>query len=311
MGNKSRYSAEMIAEMCRDYRGGMGMPTVAKKFQCNPSNILYYLNKNGIKLRSKTESAHFRYGTQWLVKEIAKLLDKGLTTAAIGRKIGKDYMRLWKFCKEHGIPIVKENKVSTEFQRAEAVRLYVEEKMGIYKTCKATGLCTDSVRWWLKKAGVTMRKLTDYRKPIDLELCKRLYSDEKMSLPQVSEATGLSSSTILLRFKESGVPIRGRKEAGFVRRKWNDEFSKIGHSRQYQMQMRHISQGLCMTCSEPLVPGFDVCAKHLLKAREKSIADGRRISNSKRERALRALGLVTEPIPFKGTALEFDCASSG
>ena len=54
-GREHRFTKENVAEMIALRKAGWSFPKIGRKFKCDHTTIIYWCNKNGIKIEKKTK----------------------------------------------------------------------------------------------------------------------------------------------------------------------------------------------------------------------------------------------------------------
>ena len=105
-----------------------------------------------------------------------------------------------------------------ELDKRTLTRLYVKEKFSLRAIAKMYGRSYFCIRYRCIKYGIKARPREWGRKiRLDKSLLQRLYVKERKSANEIAEMLSCSSSTVLKRCKEYGIPLKGRKIEGITK----------------------------------------------------------------------------------------------
>jgi len=97
--------------------------------------------------------------------------------------------------------------------------LYSKEGLSTYKIAEKLGVGRTTVQNKLVEFNICRRQLK--RVPISKEKLKHLYYDEKLCISEIADLHGLSTSTVLQKFKNNNIGLRSRSERQEVYSKYN------------------------------------------------------------------------------------------
>lgn len=129
---------------------GLSLAECGRRLGVTNTGIRMALARNGITRRSKTEHL-----SRIDVAEAIRLyVDEGLSLDECGRRMGVTGTGVKVALARHGIPTRSLSEQSTRIDRAEAVRLYVDERLSLVECGERMGFSWTGVRAALIRAGV-------------------------------------------------------------------------------------------------------------------------------------------------------------
>lgn len=116
-----------------------------------------------------------------------------------------------------------------ELDKQTLTRLYVKEKLSLRAIAKMYGLSYFCIRYRSIKYGIQARPRAWGRKiRLDKSMLQRLYVKESKSANEVAEILSCSSSTVLKRCIEYGIPLKGRKIEGITKEQLQELYVEEG-----------------------------------------------------------------------------------
>lgn len=156
-----------------------------------------------------------------ILKEL--YIDERKSIAYARKQIGVCDYTARKLMRGYGIKIrtVSEAKLPSDFVMPSKEQLrqwYVVENLSTRDISKKTGVSTPTINLLLCNNGIEIKSYSESKLPPGCakpskDLLKRVYTDEKMSYPEIGKKLGFGSSTIHRWLKENGVKIRSASEA--------------------------------------------------------------------------------------------------
>lgn len=96
------------------------------------------------------------------------------------------------------------------------IKMYTEERKSPYKIAKELGVTPSAIRYRLEASGIPLRgreeALSSPKVP-GITILKKEYLDEGRSTYYLGQKYGIASTTIYLKLKKAGVPMRDYDEA--------------------------------------------------------------------------------------------------
>jgi len=118
--------ATHASEVIELYKAGVGSPTIAQKFRCNPDTVINLLRNNGVEIRPM---GGFSPAVKYSI-EIIDLYKSGLGSVSISRKLNIHDRAVLKVLRRNGVKI-RPLKHPSVRSRSERDRLFLKHKIDI------------------------------------------------------------------------------------------------------------------------------------------------------------------------------------
>jgi transposase len=238
---------------------------IAEELGCSNTTVSRWLNKHGIKTRSRRERIHHRLpdeldDPEWLRE---KYHNEGLSCQAVAEKIGCSDGAVLSAMNRHGIETrsfseaVKRGKrkqfgeLDKEWLREE----YVAKEKSANQIADETGTSANTVLRWLHRHDLPVRDrqaaLIAKRSPPQLkdgELLQKLYVEERHSPLQIASKIGTDSSTVARWLIRHNIEPRGVE--GEDNPNWTDGETSYGDgwNKEKREQVRERDNFKCRNC---------------------------------------------------------------
>jgi superfamily II DNA or RNA helicase/transposase len=185
----------------------MLMRLIAKKVGCSNCAIIGCLKRNGIKIRSASET---KLGFNLDERKVIDLyVNKKMSVKAIAKKFGCSSPTIIKRLKQNRIELRSASEVRLGFNLDErkVIDLYVNKKMSAEAIAKKFGCSSPTITKRLKQNRIELRSVSeeimgfklDERKVIDL------YVNKKMSAEAIAKKFGCSNTAITNCLKRNDI----------------------------------------------------------------------------------------------------------
>jgi transposase len=217
-GTASPATAALTPEVLVDlyHRQGMTLAEIAFRFGCSPSGVRKRLLRDGIPVRPR-RGKRIRPGDPLSAEVLRRFyVDERLSIAAIARRLHTSRDKVSLRLRRYGIPVRAGGRYPSDPKLRETmVQLYTVEGLGVEEVASRTGISPGRAGELLRAAGIRLRPppprpLPPGWQPLTRELLAELYVSQRLTLAEVAERVGGSTSRVGDALRRHGIPRRPR-----------------------------------------------------------------------------------------------------
>jgi transposase len=213
--------SERAVEAARLYARGLPILDICARLRCSTHTARRLVVEGGGTIRGKHRHTRAEQITGHptraaLAADVRQRFEEVGETRGLPEEFGLARSTIWALLLEAGVPRDK-LRDDPAVWRAQAVRLYTEQRVPLKTLAEQLGVSRPQLRWALVDAGVTLRKVGRPAgiiiRRLSLEQQRRVatrYATTKISLRAVAKEFGLTVPEVQACLEQSSVRARGR-----------------------------------------------------------------------------------------------------